>query len=240
MKKLNIKIFPEIENLKNQGKDDACLWEYIEKRNPEQKFSVPLIKKFVENDVCPDELAHLDLDDKSLMALYQKNPQVCAEAAMTLTERKLRPAVSVRQFSNVFSKCCDDRICAWLFRRMIYNPVYDEATTEKYRRAIDIIQKKYKPSDDVYKESLRLREFLDLLITDNTAYIRACSRREDDVLLMAVSLNENTPADVVERLMAIKDIKNAKIIRTNAARLKKRVGNPIRGARNGRKDEYRN
>ena len=146
MKKLNIKIFPEIENLKNQGKDDACLWEYIEKRNPEQKFSVPLIKKFVENDVCPDELAHLELDDKSLMALYQKNPQVCAEAAMTLTERKLRPAVSVRQFSNVFSKCCDDRIYAWLFRRMIYNPVYDEATTEKYRRAIDIIQKKYKPS----------------------------------------------------------------------------------------------
>ena len=51
-------------------------------------------------------------------------------------------------------------------------------------------------------------------------------------------MNENTPADVVERLMSIKDIKNAKIIRTNAARLKKRVGNPICGACNGKKDEY--
>ena len=75
----------------------------------------------------------------------------------------------------------------------------------------------------MYKESLRCREFLDLLITDNTAYIRDCSQRKDDVLLMAGSLNQNTPMDIIEHLITIKDIKNAKIIRTNAERLKKHM-----------------
>ena len=223
VKKMNAKIFSVLKDLKEQGKDDAFIWEYIENKNPEKHFSIPLIKKIIENDMCLDELAHLNLDDKSLMALYQKNPQACAEAAMTLIDHMLHSDVSVQKFTNVFSKCCDNRICYYLFQCIIYNRAYDKVTMEKYRRAICIIQKKYNPTDDVYKESLRFREFLDLLITDNTAYIRDCSQRKDDVLLMAVSLNQNTPMDIIDYLITIKDIKNAKIIRTNAERLKKRV-----------------
>ena len=135
----------------------------------------------------------------------------------------LHSDVSVQKFTNVFSKCCDNRICYYLFQCIIDNHACGKVTMEKYRQAICIIQKECNPTDDVYKESLRCREFLELLMTDNTAYIRDCSQRKDDVLLMAVSLNQNTPMDIIKYLITIKDIKNAKIIRTNAERLKKRV-----------------
>lgn len=78
-----------------------------------------------------------------------------------------------------------------MFQWIIDNHACGKVTMEKYRQAICIIQKKCNPTDDVYKESLRCREFLELLMTDNTAYMRDCSQRKDDVLLMAVSLNQN-------------------------------------------------
>lgn len=94
-----------------------------------------------------------------------------------------------------------------MFQCIIDNHACGKVTMEKYRQAICIIQKECNPTDDVYKESLRCREFLELLMTDNTAYIRDCSQRKDDVLLMAVSLNQNTPMDIIEYLITIKDIK---------------------------------
>jgi len=205
-----------LKQMKESGNSDDLLWAYIIRDQSGEMLSEDLVKQLIESGICLDRLAHLPLNDNCLIKLFQKDPRLCREAGLTLINNYLQDCVTIESFKLIFSSCCDEYTSEYLFHIMLLNHDYSDLRIKKYQEGINLIKQKYSHESLIYQYAIQYEIFLKLLFTDDIKYILEKYEIRSEIFYMALSLNKNTPKDIIEELVCLKGMKYANLIRNNA------------------------
>lgn len=213
-----------VERILKEVKDDnADMNDYFCRLQEQGLLTELVIKDLINKNICLNYLAHLPLEDKCLVELFNKDNQQCLEAALTLIDIIFKSTVTIDEFIRVFQSCCQEEVCRYLFKKLLTNNEIDELTLEKCFEAIKIIKNKYDECDNLYQEALLYDIFLKLLKTDDVKFIENKFHQQNYIFNIAISQNPNTPAFILEELFTLSGMKYAKVIRKNVLNLKRGI-----------------
>ena len=207
-----------INNFPNIDKID-----YFELLYKNGKLTDEVVGLLIKNDIGLDYLAHLPLNDSLLLSLFNRNRQLCAEAAFTLIDRTLKDEVTKQRFQEIFGQCCNESISKYLFGIVLLKCDIDGLLKSKILDAIQYIKQQYSINDEIYKTAVDFEVFFELRNTENIDFIKKYFQLNNYIYDIAISQNVNTPIDIINELCSIKEMKYSKVIRANAVKTKKKV-----------------
>lgn len=208
------------ENIKD--KSEAEKREYLEELYNNGLLTERVLDFLINEEICIDYLAHLPLSNVQLLKLFNKNRQVCAEAAFTIIDRGLEKETSIEDFNIAFSNCCNEEVGQYLLTTMLLKPDIDDVLINKYLNAIRYIRENCKYDEELFEKAIEFENFIKLRFTDDIAYIKECYKKKNYIYNIAISQNDNTPIEIINELCLLKEVKYSKIIRANAVGTKKR------------------
>lgn len=206
----------QIENMRDIDKH-----KYLERLYQSGMLTDNVFEFLVENEIDLDYLAHLPLHDDQLLKLFNKNRQLCEEAAFTLIDRSLKNNVSLQDFVNTFSRCCNEAVSEYLFDAILLKKDIDSLLKAKLLEAIQFIKKAYSSNEDIFKNAIEFYNFLALRETADIEFINQSYNLNSYIYNIAISQNVNTPIEIINELCSLKNMKFSKIIRINAEKTRK-------------------
>lgn len=174
------------------------------------------ISSMIDNGICIEHLAHLSLKTEQLLKLFEKNRQVCVEAAFTVIDRALTPQIQPIDFIDLFCRCCNESVCEYLYNIILFKRPIEKILKDKYISAIRYISSCENINCNTKSKALELEIYLHLIDTPDISYIRKCFLDNNYIYCLALSQNCYTPDDILNKLILMKNIKYSKQIRTNA------------------------
>lgn len=179
-----------------------------------------VIEFLIKYDIGLSYLAHLPLSDNNLIKIYLTNRQVCEEAAFTLIDRVLKNNITIQDFNNIFSQCCNESVSEYLFGSILLKQDFNELLQNKIFDAIHYIKRLYLSNENIYITAVVFEIFLKLRQTSDIEFITKYYNLNNYIYNIAISQNDNTPVDIINELWVLKNMKYSKIIRSNAEKIR--------------------
>lgn len=208
------------EHLNNSLNIDKI--DYFESLYQNGILTDEVVDLLMKNNIELDCLAHLPLNDSLLLSIFNKNKQLCAEAAFTLIDRALKDEVTKQRFQEIFCQCCNEDVSNYLFGFILLKCDIDGLRKCKILIAIQYIKQQYSSNEELYKSAVDFEVFFELRDTVNIEFIKKYYQLNSYIYNMAISQNENTPIDIINELCSLKKMKYSRVIRANAIETKKK------------------
>lgn len=176
-----------------------------------------LFSFLLENNICIEKLCCMNLSNKRLIDIYNKYN--CVEALITIGRRmffenkysgnELIEFVSLYKEIGLLDhliKCIPAHLC---------NNKNDKTFIDKSKLLLEYVTLNI---NDDYLNSCTYenQRFIDVLLETNIIKLRNYYLSKDDLVILALSLNDNTPIDILNDIIKLNNKKYIKISRKNS------------------------
>ena len=212
------KVLLEKLTKKNINEYICYAWEQIIDSIPAKYLTQNIVKYLLENKIAFEILCYKDVSNEILKKIYNTDNNII-DALIILGKRLLlKDEFQLTDLCTFITDYRNDLLYDTLLKYLIIlfiNSQSNEIIFDKAMSMVDVMIE-ITENNDIKKVSYDTRSFLIAYNEKDINNIDQFSNTNDSLILLALSLNDYTPDNVLKKLLKVKNGKYSRIIRKNA------------------------